>query len=144
VQHEREPFGGGQRFQHHEQGHADRVSQHRLVFRTVVGGILYQRFGQPAAGVNLATGLAGPQHVQADPPDHRGQPAAQVADAARVAAAEPQPRLLHRVLGFADRAEHAVGDRLQVLAVLLELPGQPVLLGHCCHPCTLRLPANKT
>src|SRR4029077_7311020 len=84
----------------------------------------------PAAGGVLAPGLAGPQHVQADPPDHGGQPCPQVIDGAGVAVAEPQPGLLHRVLRLADRAEHAVGDRLQMRAVLLELLGQPALFGH--------------
>ena len=49
-----------------------------------------------------------------------------------VGAAEPQPRLLHGVVGLAQRAEHAVGDRAQVRAVLLEELGQPILFvqGH--------------
>ena len=38
----------------------------------------------------------------------------------RVGAAEAQPRLLHGVVGLADRAEHAVRDRAQVGPVLLE------------------------
>src|SRR5690349_20961991 len=67
-------------------------------------------------------------------PDHSGQPAPQVADGALIAAVEPQPCFLHRVLGFADRAEHAVGDRLEVRTALLELPGKPVLLGHLSSP----------
>jgi len=37
VQHEREPFGRGQSVQHHEQGQADRVRQHRLVLRVCPG-----------------------------------------------------------------------------------------------------------
>jgi hypothetical protein len=93
-------------------------------------GLADQRLRQPAADGVLAPGLAGPEHIQADPRDHRGQPGAQVIDRAGVAAAEPQPGLLHRILGLAERAEHAVGDRLQMRAALLELLGQPALVRH--------------
>ena len=51
---------------------------------------------------------------------------------ARVGAAEPQPGLLHGVVGLAERAEHPVGDRPQVAAVLLEALGELVLV-HGCH-----------
>ena len=47
-----------------------------------------------------------------------------------VGAAEPQPRLLHGVVGLAQRAEHAVGHRPQVGPVLLEPLGQPFVLVH--------------
>ena len=42
-----------------------------------------------------------------------------------VGAAEPQPGLLDGVVGLAQRAEHPVGDRPQVGAVLVESLGQP-------------------
>ena len=50
-----------------------------------------------------------------------------------VAAAEAHPGLLHRVVGLAERAEHPVGDRAQVSAVLLELPGQELVVVHRSH-----------
>src|SRR5690242_2385020 len=130
VQDEREALGRAEALQHDQQRESDRVGQHRLLLRPALAGLADQRLGQPAAYCVLAPGLAGPQHVEADPPDHGGQPCPQVIDGAGVAVAEPQPGLLHRVLRLADRAEHAVGDRLQVLAVLLELLGQPALFGH--------------
>ena len=43
-----------------------------------------------------------------------------------VGAAQPQPRLLHGVVGLADRAEHPVGHRAQARAVFLKLPGEAV------------------
>jgi hypothetical protein len=130
MQDEREALGRAEALQHDQQREADRVGQHRLLLRPALAGLADQRLGQPAPRCILAPGLAGPQHVQADPPDHGGQPGPQVIDGAGVAVAEPQPGLLHRVLRLADRAEHAVGDRLQMLAVLLELLGQPALFGH--------------
>jgi hypothetical protein len=80
--------------------------------------------------VVLAAGLAGAQHVEADPADRGGQPGPQVADRSGVAAVQPQPALLDRVLGLARRAEHAVGNRLQVRAPLLELHGDHAALVH--------------
>jgi hypothetical protein len=68
-------------------------------------------------------GGAGAQHVQADPPDDCGQPAAGVADVAGVGAGHPQPRLLQRVVRLAGRTEQAVGDRPQMVPVGLELGG---------------------
>ena len=50
--------------------------------------------------------------------------------AADVGAAEPQPRLLHGVLGLAERAEHAVGDGAQLGAMGLEAFGEVVVHGH--------------
>jgi hypothetical protein len=38
----------------------------------------------------------------------------------RVLATQPQPRLLHGVLGLGNRAEHPVGHRPQARPVLLE------------------------
>ena len=112
--------------------------------KTYPGGTLDQRFGQPAAGVHLPARLAGPRHVQADPPGHRGQPAAQVADGTRVAALQPQPRFPHRVPRLADRAQHAVGDRPQMLAIALEPPRQPIPLGHLPPPHAAKCVSGKT
>ena len=60
--------------------------------------------------------------------DHRRQPPPHVLDATRVGAGEAQPRLLHGVLGVAQRAEHPVRHPSQALAVLLEPLRQPVAL----------------
>jgi hypothetical protein len=125
MQHERQALGRAQALQHDEQRHADRVGHHRLLLRAVGGRLLDEGLGQPRADVLHAMRLARPQHVQADPPDDGGQPRSHVDDRARVAAAEAQPGLLHGVLGLGDRAEHAVGDRGQVRAQVLELPREP-------------------
>ena len=116
------------RLEHDEQRQPDRIRLYCFEFRIRYDVVREPRrviadrqFGSPAPRT---------QHVETDPPDHGGQPAPQVADAAWVAAVKPQPCFLHRVLGFAERAKHAVGDRLQVRAALLELPGQPVLPAH--------------
>jgi hypothetical protein len=71
----------------------------------------------------LAPRGAGAQHVYAHPGEHRCQPATQVGHIARVGAAEPNPGLLDRVVGFVGRAEHPVGDGPQMDAVSLELLG---------------------
>ncbi|SLH03084.1 Uncharacterised protein [Mycobacteroides abscessus subsp. abscessus] len=78
----------------------------------------------------LVAGLAGAQHIQADPAHHGGQPAAEIIDIAGIGAGQPQPRLLHGIVGIGERAEHPVGDRPQMGAVLFETVGQVLLIVH--------------
>ena len=44
---------------------------------------------------------------------------------AHVGAAEPQPRFLHGIVGFAGGPEHPVGHRAQVGTVVFELIHEP-------------------
>jgi hypothetical protein len=74
--------------------------------------------------------LPGAQHVQAYPPDDGRQPGLHVLDAPRVLVADPKPCFLERIVGFAHRSEHAVGDRAQMPSVLLETFGKPLALIH--------------
>ena len=64
----------------------------------------------------------------------------EVLDLAGFGAAEPQPGLLHGVVGLADRAQHPVGDRPQAAPVLLEPLCKPVLF---VHPVTSSLGAGS-
>jgi hypothetical protein len=57
-----------------------------------------------------------------------------VLDIVRVGTCEPQPGVLHGVVGLAERAEHPVGDRAEMRPVLLELVGEPFLLIHVTFP----------
>jgi hypothetical protein len=77
--------------------------------------------------------VAGAQHVQAHPRHDRREPPAEILDRRGVDAAQPQPGLLHRIVGLGLRAQNAVGDRTQARAVALELPGQLNVLVHGCH-----------
>jgi len=130
VQHERQALGGIQGVEDHEQRETDRVGQQRfllgvdpaLTARAWLGHGRFQRL--------LAPRVARAQHVEADPRDHRGQPSAQVLDAARAGAAEVEPGLLYGVVRLGERAEHAVGHRLQVAPVGLELLRQPFVFVH--------------
>jgi len=115
VQHEGEPFGGAERVQDHEQGDAHGVGEHRLLLGVGIAG------GRRFVERDLAAGRAGAQHVQADPGDDGGEPRPLIADVVAVGPSEPQPGLLHRVVGLARRTEHAVRDRVQVRPVLLEV-----------------------
>jgi hypothetical protein len=111
VQHEGEPLGGVQRFQHDEQREADRLgAQH---FALGVGAFrdgavahprclprvlpLDHRIRKSNTGRLFAPGAARSQHVERDSCNHRRQPAAQIVDAGRVCAAQTQPSLLHDV-----------------------------------------------
>jgi hypothetical protein len=112
VQHERDPFGGRERLEHHEQRQADRARERRLL-----GGVdgVRSGFGRPGRAEPdrlLAPGLSRSQHVEAHACGHGREPAAEVRDLARPGAVEPEPRLLHRVLSLARGTEHAVGEYL--------------------------------
>ena len=52
----------------------------------------------------------------------------------RVGAAQPEPRLLHGVVGLAGRAQHPLRHRAQMTPVLLELLGLPLCRVHRSHP----------
>src|SRR5215203_3684094 len=134
VEHEREPLGGSQGFEYHEQREAYRVCHERFMLGVDPVLAAYDRLGHASAQRLLAPRLARAQHVQAYPPDDRRQPSAQVLDAAGVRAAEPEPGFLDGVVGLADRAEHPVGHRPQVGAVLLEALCQPIVYIHCHIP----------
>src|SRR5262249_52843490 len=78
----------------------------------------------------FAPRLTGAQHVQAHACDDSRQPSRQVFDPTRVRAAQPKPRLLHRVVRIAQRSEHAIRDGTKSRPVSFELFGEPVLLVH--------------
>jgi hypothetical protein len=93
-------------------------------------GAVDDRLGQADAERLLAARLARAQHVEGDARDHGPQPGTEVVDVGGVGAAEPQPRLLHGVVGLAQRAEHPVGDGPQCGPVLLEALRQLIHRSH--------------
>jgi hypothetical protein len=115
VQHESQPLGRRQRVEHQQQRRADGVGQHGPLLGAVVVGEGFRQVGRI-----LGAGAAGPQHVQADPGHHGGEPAGEVGDVRGVAAAEAHPGLLHGVLGLVGGAEDAPGHGTQVRPVGLE------------------------
>nr|WP_245737701.1 hypothetical protein [Jiangella alba] len=126
VQDEREPLRRLQGVEDHQHRQPDGVGEQRLLLRVDPVYRADHRVREPDVQRLLPPRGARPQQVEADPPDDRRQPRAEVAHVAGVGAAEPQPGLLHRVVGFAQRAEHPVGDRAQLPAMRLEPFGQPV------------------
>ena len=134
MEDEREPLGRVQRLQHNQQRQPDRVGQERLVLGIGAVGRIDDRVGHVHAERLLPPRGARAQHVQRHTRDDRGQPPAQVFHLARVGATEAQPGLLDRVLGLAQRAEHAVGDRAQMGPLLLEALRQPLAFVHRSHP----------
>jgi hypothetical protein len=53
----------------------------------------------------LLFGRSHAQHVQTNASHHCGQPSAEIGDRARFGAAQAQPCVLHRIIGFVERAE---------------------------------------
>ncbi len=130
VEDEREALGRRQRLEHDEQREPERVREDRCLLGIDLVVQAHDRLRQPAADVFLSPRTAGSQHVEADAADDGRQPAAEVRDGRRIGAAEPQPRLLHGVVGLAQRAQHPVGDGAQVRPVLLELLREPLSIVH--------------
>ena len=104
------------------------------------------RLGQPGPGQALAAGLPGAEQVDADPPDHRGQPAVHVVDRRAVGAGAAQPGLLQRVLGLGD-ASPASGRRPRAAAAGAPRtvrrttacrPRRPASFGGPCDPASRR------
>ena len=132
MQHERDALLRSQLVEDDQRGHpepvvpdgdVEGVFAHRLPERR------HDRLGQPLPDVSLALFRGRLEAVQADPADDGGQPAAQVADggaAGVVEPGQPQPRLLHRVLGVGPRAGQPVGHPDQVTAMPGELFGEPI------------------
>ena len=110
MQDKGDALGRAERVQHHLQRDPDRIRDQRLILGA--GLILGRdhRLGQEPIERPLRQWPAGTQQVQPDPPDDRGQPGLQVLDRGHIAAREPQPGLLHGVLGLCQRAEDPVGD----------------------------------
>ncbi len=138
VEHERQPLGGRQRLEHDEKGQPDGVGHDGVALWALVDGAGHDRLREPAPGVVLASLLARPKHVQADPPDHDREPATQIIGASRVAPVEPDPCLLDGVVGLADGTEHPIGNAPEVGALMLELLGQPFLSFHWVGPRWIR------
>jgi hypothetical protein len=82
----------------------------------------------------LPAGMARAQHVQAHPGGDRGQPRAEVRHVRRARPVQPEPGVLHRVVGILQRAEHPVGHGAQVSSMLLEAFRRPLVLVHRSHP----------
>ena len=113
MQDERQPFGRRQRLENDEHGQPDRIGKQRLLLGigTIRGAD--DRIRDVNSGEILAPRLAGPELIEAQASDDRRQPGAEVVDAARVGAVQPEPGLLDGVVGLGYRAEHPVGHRPQ-------------------------------
>jgi hypothetical protein len=129
--------------EHHEQGQPDRLREQRLVFGVRILTQAHHRVRDMNRQF-LPSRPPGAQHVQAYPPDNRGEPRLHVLDAPGILAANPEPGFLERIIGFAHRPEHPVGDRAQIRAMPLEsawtatvlLPVMVPLPRACCHVAT--------
>jgi hypothetical protein len=144
VQDERQPLGRAQGVEHDQQGQADRVGQQRLELRLQLVVRADQGVGQAHAEGFFPPYVPRAQHVQADPGHDRGEPPAQVLHLVPAGPAQPQPGVLHGVVGLGERAQHPVGDCPQVAPVLFELFGQPLVFVHMSHPRVARCPGVQT
>ena len=134
MQDEGQPFGRGQRFEHNQQRQADRVGEQRFVLGIGALGGVDDRVGHADVERLLVPRVPRAERVQRDARDDGRQPAAEVLDLARVRATDPEPRVLDGVVSFADRSQHAIGDRAQPRPVIFELTSEPFLLIHVTFP----------
>jgi hypothetical protein len=128
VQDERQPLVRRQRVEHDQQGQADRVGQQRLLLGLGFPLLADDRVGQVHGEWLLAPVVAGTQHVQADAGHDHCQPPAEVLDVFGTRSAQPQPGVLNRIVGLAERAEHPVGHRAQARPVKLKTIREPLIV----------------
>ncbi len=98
MQYERHPFRGRQHLKDHEHRDADRVRD----FRDAPSLVASQDF--PSSGDRLfAAHLPRAQHVQAHASHHGRQPSPEIFNPVRIGSRQPQPGLLHGIVGFDQR-----------------------------------------
>src|SRR5215472_11242294 len=86
MEYEREPFGGLQRIKHHHECEADRVGEQCLLLRVILVCRHVDQLWCVLVEWLLAACGSRAKHVQADPANNGGQPAAKVLDSADVRA----------------------------------------------------------
>jgi hypothetical protein len=133
VQDEREALCRTEHLEHDEERQPDRVAEHRFRLRVDGIGVGHDRIGQVDIERVLAARLAGAKHVQTDAADNCRQPTVEILDGRVVGTGEPQPRLLHGIVGLGERAEHPVRDGAQAIALGVESLGQHITLVHPAH-----------
>ena len=111
VQHERDALLGRQALEHRLQGDADGVGQ-----RNVVGWV---GRGLRHLDVGMRDGGTCSQPVQAQPGGHGRQPRGQALDVG-VSPIQPEPGLLHYVLGLGMVGEYPAGDAEKARSFHLE------------------------
>ena len=128
VHHERHALGGGERIEHHEQSHADRLIERQTVqwIRMRHGGerrTVRQRFREPLPHVALAPHPRRSQHIEADAAGDTREPRGRVADPGAFLDRQsipPHVGLLHGIFRIGHRAEHPVGQSEQRAAFCIE------------------------
>jgi len=116
VQHERHALLRREPVQHDHRRQPDVLTLHGELERIVLARSVQRRrdrFRQPWPHVGLAASGGRTQPVQADPADHGRRPCGELADAVafgRLQRLQPQPRLLHRVLGVRSGAGQSIGE----------------------------------
>jgi hypothetical protein len=119
VKHERRPLGRAELFEDDHQGHAHRVVEGDPICEIDVGTCdVDDRLREPRADVGPLDPLMGPKAIDAQPGGHRDEPTADVVEGLDIDGEEPAVRILHRVLGIVNAAEHPVGDIEHSPAVL--------------------------
>ncbi len=136
VENEGKAFCGIEAVKDNEEGQTDGVGEEGFLFGVGtrlagrggfgrgIGRVGRRRGGRGFEGL-LAAGLAGAQHIKADARYDGCKPGAEILDAFGAGTAEAEPGFLDSVVGFSQRARHAVGDGAQMAAVFFEAVSQP-------------------
>jgi alkylhydroperoxidase family enzyme len=128
VQHEGESLCRAQRVENDLERDSDGLGEEGLVLWIGAGVGRDDRLGCERIQGIFVTELSGPQGVQANPRDYRGQPSLEVVDPICVDTLQSQPRVLHRVVGVAQRSDDPVGNRPQPPTLLIKPLGQVELI----------------
>ncbi len=143
MEDQREALGGGEGVEDDEQGEADRVGEEGLVLGVEAALGVDHRVGQADVQGLFAAPGAGAEQVQADAGGDGGEPAGEVRDVVGVGAFGAEPGLLERIVGFAEGAEHAVGEGAQARALRFEARREGGGLAHRRGAPSLRRPCRS-
>ena len=115
VQDEGDPLAGCEPAQHLQQRTADLVIEGDPIGRIRIGG--RHDIDRVALGGSFAPDARRADLVQAEPTGDHREPAPDVVDLSHIGSGQSQEGLLGDVLGFADVAQHLIGEVDQVGAV---------------------------
>jgi hypothetical protein len=119
VQQEARALERRQPFQHQHQRDRDVVGE--IAGFVIVEGFVDHRLGQPLPDIDFAARLRRLHEVEAEPRHHGAEIAARLDDRRAIRGVPAQIGVLHHVLGFGARAEHAIGKPDQRAPMRLEL-----------------------
>lgn len=107
MQYKCDALSGRRRIEQDQQGHADRIGKDGVFLGTFAGSDCYHVATRVIRRQVLAAAFAPLQRIEADARDSGREPRFEICDARNVRAADLQPGLLERIVGFGSRSQYS-------------------------------------